>query len=113
MSETAAQAQWSRPAVASLVLGLLSPALQVLSSLRTLTLPDGLAWVFGVLGLQAITGIPALVLGYRGLYEVNASDGRVHGRRCAVAGMVLGLVGCVTAVVWLIFVILMRPHEAS
>jgi hypothetical protein len=61
----------SRLAVASLVLGLLTPLL----------------W--------GLAGVPALVFGLQGLRAVNASDGRLRGRRLAVAGMALG--ACATA----------------
>jgi prepilin-type processing-associated H-X9-DG protein len=69
----------SGKAVVSLVLGLLSPV-----------------------GL-ALTGVPAIVVGFLGLREVNASDGVLRGRRVAVAGMVLGGVGvlfCCGVVSW-------------
>jgi prepilin-type processing-associated H-X9-DG protein len=44
-----------------------------------------------VLGL--LTGLPALWLGLRGLRAVNAGDGQMRGARLAVAGMVLGALG--------------------
>jgi prepilin-type processing-associated H-X9-DG protein len=59
----------SRKAVLSVVLGLFSPV-----------------------GL-ALTGVPAILVGFVGLREINASDGQLRGRRLAVAGMVLGCVG--------------------
>jgi prepilin-type processing-associated H-X9-DG protein len=43
--------------------------------------------------LFGLTGVPALVLGLRGLRAVNTSEGRLRGARLAVAGMVLGGVG--------------------
>jgi hypothetical protein len=49
--------------------------------------------------LLALTGVPAVVLGLRGLRAVNASDGRLRGRRLALAGLVLGgLTSLVTVV---------------
>jgi prepilin-type processing-associated H-X9-DG protein len=45
--------------------------------------------------LWGLAGVPALVLGLYGLRSVNASDGRLRGRRLAVIGMVLG--ACTTA----------------
>jgi prepilin-type processing-associated H-X9-DG protein len=45
------------------------------------------------LGLLILTGVPALLLGLRGLREVNASDGRLRGARLAIAGMILGGLG--------------------
>lgn len=53
------------------------------------------------LGLLALTGIPAMILGYRALYRINA-DGRLRGKGWAVVGMVLGLAGTVFAVGWLV-----------
>jgi Protein of unknown function (DUF1559)/Domain of unknown function (DUF4190) len=53
-------------------------------------------FVFGALSpvLLILTGIPALWMGVRALRVINASDGRLRGRRLAVAGMVLGGIGC-------------------
>ena len=42
----------------------------------------------------------ALLVGYVALVRINESDGRQRGRRLAVAGLVLGLVGCVLQVLW-------------
>ena len=63
-----------RSAVLCFVLGALSPALLFLS------------------------GVPALWVGVRALRSINASDGRLRGRRLAIAGMVLGGLGCAAAV---------------
>lgn len=57
-------------AVASLVLGLLSFCLTVLA------------------------GIPAIILGILGLVAINSSDGRLRGRGLAIAGIVMGGIGC-------------------
>jgi prepilin-type processing-associated H-X9-DG protein len=65
----------------------------VLSVLLGLLSPVGLA----------LTGVPAVVIGFLGLREVNASDGELRGRPLAVAGMLLGGVGvllCVGVVAW-------------
>jgi prepilin-type processing-associated H-X9-DG protein len=55
---------------------------------------SGLALTGLLLGLAApftlVTGPLALYFGYRGLYAVNTSDGRLLGRGPAIAGMVLG-----------------------
>jgi hypothetical protein len=65
----------SRAAVASLVLGLLSPLLSL------------------------IAAVPAFLIGLRALRAINRSDGRLGGAGLAVAGMALGAVaGIVTAV---------------
>jgi prepilin-type processing-associated H-X9-DG protein len=65
-----------------------------------------LAFVSLLLGLASIvlliiTGIPAVILGYFSLRWINFSDGRLRGRGLAIAGMVLGGLGTVTAVVLL------------
>lgn len=51
-----------------------------------------------VLCLQVVAGLPALLLGYLSLLEINHSDGRVRGRRLAVAGMALGAAGILISV---------------
>src|SRR5262249_51464812 len=43
--------------------------------------------------LLGLSGVPALVVGLRGLRAVNAGEGRWRGARLAVAGMVLGGLG--------------------
>jgi len=64
--------------------------------------------VLGVLSLLLliVTGVPALLLGYRSLYQINASDGRLRGRGLAIGGMLLGALGSLAAVAWLMLVIL-------
>jgi hypothetical protein len=64
----------SAAAVASLVLGLL------------------------IVPLNIFAGLPALLLGYRSLYLINASEGRLRGRGLAITGMVLGCLGCLLGV---------------
>jgi prepilin-type processing-associated H-X9-DG protein len=41
--------------------------------------------------LNALTAVPALVLGLGGLREINRSDGRLGGRWMSIAGMILGV----------------------
>ncbi len=59
-----------------------------------------LCFIFGALSpfLLFLTGVPALWMGLRALRLINASDGRLRGRRLAVAGMVLGGLGCAAAI---------------
>src|SRR5579859_7291744 len=45
------------------------------------------------LGLLAVTGIPAFIVGLRAMREINASDGRIGGRGFALFGMALGALG--------------------
>src|SRR5262245_51218891 len=60
----------------------------------TLHLGALLSFVLGlasfVLCLLGVSGVPALVIGYRSLRAVNASEGRRSGAYLAVGGMVLG-----------------------
>jgi prepilin-type processing-associated H-X9-DG protein len=65
------------------------------------------------LGLCAVTGVPALVLGLRGLRAVNASDGRLRGRPLALAGMALGACGTAATVLGLAAVVLLPLREKS
>ena len=72
-----------------------------------------------VLGLAAlsplliITGLPALLIGYFSLKRINLSDGRLKGRGLSIAGMVLGLVGCTVAIVFLAARILSDVREGA
>ncbi len=44
--------------------------------------------------LLCFAGLPALLFGYSSLYAINASEGQLRGRGLAIAGMVLGALGC-------------------
>jgi len=66
-----------------------------------------------LLGLAPVTGPLALYFGFRGLYAVNASDGRLIGRRLAIVGMALGAVGTVVLVVGSVALILMKARSAN
>jgi hypothetical protein len=78
-----------------------------------------LAVVSLVLGLAALspllilTGLPALLFGYFSLKRINLSDGRLKGRGLSIAGMVLGLLGCTVAVVFLLARILSDVREGA
>jgi prepilin-type processing-associated H-X9-DG protein len=52
------------------------------------------AFVLGVssLFLSVATALPALYVGFRAVRAINSSDGRLRGRRLAVAGLILGSV---------------------
>lgn len=75
----------SATAVASLVLGLLG----LIGSLVTLLVTAGWLWV-----LFAIMGVIASILALVSLSEIRKSKGDLVGRGVAIAGLVLGLVGC-------------------
>ena len=59
-----------------------------------------------VLGLcftcVAVTGIPAIVLGYLALGEINRSKGRVKGSWMAWTGIVLGIFSTLLTLGWLL-----------
>ena len=66
------------------------------------------ALVLGILGLVMcgpFTAIPAIFFGRSAAREIDASQGRLGGRGLATAGLVLGIVGAVLAVVALLAVI--------
>jgi prepilin-type processing-associated H-X9-DG protein len=49
--------------------------------------------------LLVVTGVPAMILGLRGLRAVNSGGGQWRGARLAIAGMALGLIGTVVTLV--------------
>lgn len=60
--------------------------------------------VLSVLLLGALTGVPAILMGRTAVREIRASDGQLGGRGQAVAGIVLGSLGCALTVVWFSYV---------
>jgi prepilin-type processing-associated H-X9-DG protein len=64
-------------------------------------------------GLAPVTGPLALYFGYRGLYAVNASNGRLLGRRLAIVGMALGAVGTALLVVGSVALLLVKMRSTS
>ncbi len=73
------------------------------------------SFVLGLLALplNIFTGVPALLLGYRGLYAINAGEGRLRGRALAVSGMLLGALGCLIGIAFGFFVVFRLLGEAS
>jgi hypothetical protein len=63
--------------------------------------------------LNVLTGLPALLLGIQRVRRINASDGRLGGRRCAVAGIVLGVLGIVLGIVGFTGLMLLRARESA
>jgi prepilin-type processing-associated H-X9-DG protein len=68
--------------------------------------------------LRFISGVPAIFIGLLCLRRLNALDGApgldiVWGRRLAVGGMVLGLLGCLLGVVGLVSLGLIKLDEKS
>jgi hypothetical protein len=73
-----------------------------------------------VVGGLSVCGIPLLVspfawvTGHRVLNEIRASRGHLSGEASAQAGMVLGIIGTVLLVIWLIAIaLLVIGFEAS
>jgi hypothetical protein len=64
------------------------------------------ALVFGIVGLLiGILSVPALVLGYSARGQIDRSGGAQGGRGMAVTGIVLGWIGVVFWVIWLILLV--------
>jgi len=69
--------------------------------------------VLGVLFFFAcLTGVPAILLGRQALSDIHLSGGRLKGRKMAVAGIVLGLIGCLFTV-WLLLPAMRSSREAA
>lgn len=75
-----------------------------------------LALALGIIGLAGglfFCGVPLLVspfawvTGHRSLRDIRNAAGRLGGESTAQAGMVLGIIGTVLLVVWLILVVLL------
>lgn len=77
--------------------------------------PAVLSLLFGLasLVLLALTGIPALILGLRGLRAIHAADGRLRGARLAMAGMTLGGVGTLLTLLGFVALILVGVQSTS
>src|SRR5437870_4995795 len=71
----------------------------------------GISSVFCFLTL--LTGIPALLVGFSALREINEGEGRIKGRAAALAGMVLGGLGTLVAVAGLFAMVIMSIRGAS
>ena len=56
--------------------------------------------IVGMMSIPLILSILALVFGYKARREIAASDGREGGGGYATAGIVLGWIGVVLAVIW-------------
>jgi prepilin-type processing-associated H-X9-DG protein len=74
-------------------------------------------FVLGLLSVAAllllITGLPALVVGWLALRQINGSDGRLRGHRLAIAGMVLGAAGTLLTVVGVVALVLYHMREMA
>jgi prepilin-type processing-associated H-X9-DG protein len=63
--------------------------------------------------LQLLTALPALFLGLFSLRAINAADGRLRGRRLAIAGLVLGTAGVVLATLAFVWVVLASFRQTA
>jgi hypothetical protein len=61
--------------------------------------------VLGILWLGGLGALLALIFGYVSKRNIDQSQGRQSGRGMAIAGIVLGWVGIVGAIAWIIFLV--------
>ena len=59
----------------------------------------GIIWLFG------IGSVLAIVLGYLGMKEIGASNGRQGGRAIAITGVVVGIVGLASFAILIAFLL--------
>jgi prepilin-type processing-associated H-X9-DG protein len=78
------------------------------------------AWISFGLGLASfglcllgLAGVPALVIGIRGLRAINSSDGKLRGAWLAISGMLLGGLATLTTVFGIVAILLVRVQESS
>jgi prepilin-type processing-associated H-X9-DG protein len=71
------------------------------------------ALLLGLASVTLATAPLALYFGFRGLYAVNASDGRLLGRRMAIIGMALGAVGTVVLIIGSVALLLLKMRSVS
>jgi prepilin-type processing-associated H-X9-DG protein len=71
------------------------------------------ALLLGLLPLSVVTGIPALLFGWRSLRDINTSDGRLSGRPLAIGAIVLGLLEIVVTVVGFVLVLLFQAQATA
>lgn len=72
-----------------------------------------LTLVLGILSIVCcglFTGIPAIILGRKGLAEVDASGGTIGGRGMLQAGFICGIVGTVLSVLGVILQFTVLRH---
>lgn len=61
--------------------------------------------VLGILWIGGLGSVLAVIFGYLGKNQINASGGTESGRGLAIAGIVLGIVGIVGAIAWLLLIV--------
>lgn len=65
------------------------------------------------LGLFPLTGVPAMLLGLHALRAVNLTEGRLRGRRLAIAGMILGAVGTAVLAAGVVLIVVFHFSAVS
>jgi prepilin-type processing-associated H-X9-DG protein len=83
------ESRLSKAAVAAFVLGIASPLLSVVAAL------------------------PALYVGWWAVRAINSSDGRLYGRRLAIAGLVLGIVATFATLLGCVALLLLPAQEKN
>lgn len=63
--------------------------------------------------LFVLTGVPAIILGVLGLNEINQSKGRKRGKGLAIGGMILGGLGCTFVPIALLLPAVQAAREAA
>ncbi|MHB1425121.1 MAG: DUF1559 family PulG-like putative transporter [Gemmataceae bacterium] len=66
-----------------------------------------------VLALLLVTALPALYLGVRAIREINCGDGRLHGRRLAIAALALSALVSMAGILGLLAMVLLLMQEKS
>jgi hypothetical protein len=64
-------------------------------------------------GLFFVTGVPAMILGLRGLRAINSNEEQWRGARLAIAGMALGLAGTVVTLLGLGTILALRQRASN
>jgi len=80
--------------------------------------PSGPATLSLLMGVASIVvpilaGVPALLLGYRSLYAINASEGQLTGRRLALGGIILGGLTTLVAVFGFVLLIYINVSQKA
>ncbi len=78
------------------------PVIVKTNGLAIASMVSGIAGIF--LCILFVPSILAVVFGHVGLTQIKRSAGRERGKGMAIAGLVLGYLGVVAAIVWIIVV---------
>ena len=75
--------------------------------------PALVALLLGLVPLLAVTGIPAMIVGFRSLRRINSSDGELWGARLSIAGMVLGALGTIATILGVLSIVVIKMQLNS